>query len=428
MKKFIVAFIFLVFLQNCSAQSGWIQINSLPPSGYFHCMEFANETTGFIGSDTCMYRTTNGGINWLRISNHHFLSIQFINSQTGFALFDANSGFENNFLKTTNTGQNWFSTISNSLENTYMIDSSYGYTRFYTTFNLYRTTNGALSWTNSNSNFQYEDPLFFMEHSIGLTLSYFWIKPVGYFEIVRTDDGGFDWNPVYTSQATRVNSKFFKVFTNGGTGAGYIVYAGSSTGYILRSNDTGLTWQILNTGFNSNTYSSIYFTNENTGFASGGYSSNGSIIKTTNAGQSWFNSFNFTGGLMSYVTFTDSLTGYLLSSNGKVFKTINGGVTDLGQSHNEFPSEFKLHQNYPNPFNPTTNIRYSIPEETGRDLSVSLKVYDVIGKEIETLVNENQTAGSYSVSFNAANYPSGVYFYKLETNSFSETKKMILIK
>ena len=103
-------------------------------------------------------------------------------------------------------------------------------------------------------------------------------------------------------------------------------------------------------------------------------------------------------------------------------------LTGLIHNSNELPTNFSVSQNYPNPFNPTTVIRYSIPEGTGREMSVQLKVYDANGKEIETLVNQRQNAGSYSVSFNASNYPSGVYFYKLKAGEFSETKKMVIIK
>ena len=99
-------------------------------------------------------------------------------------------------------------------------------------------------------------------------------------------------------------------------------------------------------------------------------------------------------------------------------------TTGIIQIFSEIPKSYSLYQNYPNPFNPTTNINYDIPASG----FVSLKVFDIIGKEIETLVNEKQTAGSYSISFNASTYPSGIYFYKLETNNFSETKKMLLIK
>ncbi len=95
------------------------------------------------------------------------------------------------------------------------------------------------------------------------------------------------------------------------------------------------------------------------------------------------------------------------------------------------PTKFNLEQNYPNPFNPTTTINYSIPVETRRGVSpqnVLLKVYDILGTEIATLVNKEQSAGNYSVAFNASNLPTGIYFYQIKAGQFFETKKMLLIK
>lgn len=88
------------------------------------------------------------------------------------------------------------------------------------------------------------------------------------------------------------------------------------------------------------------------------------------------------------------------------------------------PAEFNLAQNYPNPFNPTTTIQYSIP----KSVNVEIKVYDVLGNEVTTLVNVEKPAGVYEVEFNAKNLSSGVYFYKLTAGSFTETKKMTLLK
>jgi hypothetical protein len=97
------------------------------------------------------------------------------------------------------------------------------------------------------------------------------------------------------------------------------------------------------------------------------------------------------------------------------------GITNIGS---EIPSEFTLRQNYPNPFNPATNINFSI---TKADF-VKLVVYDITGREISMLVNEQLTAGSYNVDFDASQLPSGTYFYRLTAGEFTETKKMILIK
>jgi len=94
--------------------------------------------------------------------------------------------------------------------------------------------------------------------------------------------------------------------------------------------------------------------------------------------------------------------------------------------------DYLLEQNYPNPFNPTTKIRYTIPlGETHRGASVQnvvLKVYDVLGNEVVTLVDEFKPAGNYEVEFNANRLASGVYFYRLTSGSFSDSKKLILLK
>ena len=88
------------------------------------------------------------------------------------------------------------------------------------------------------------------------------------------------------------------------------------------------------------------------------------------------------------------------------------------------PSTFSLEQNYPNPFNPSTKIKYSVTQSS----NVVLKIYDVLGNEVATLVNEEKPAGSYEVEFNPSSLTSGVYFYKLQAGSFVDTKKMILQK
>jgi len=102
------------------------------------------------------------------------------------------------------------------------------------------------------------------------------------------------------------------------------------------------------------------------------------------------------------------------------------GLNPLGIQtvNSEVPANFSLSQNYPNPFNPVTNIKFQLPNAG----FVKLTVFDMLGREIETLVNENLNAGTYNADWNAANYSSGIYFYKLETVDFSEIKKMVLVK
>ena len=109
---------------------------------------------------------------------------------------------------------------------------------------------------------------------------------------------------------------------------------------------------------------------------------------------------------------TVNLTGY---SNNTI------GVSTITQ---QLPFEYSLSQNYPNPFNPVTKINYELKVTN----YVSIIVYDIRGNEVATLVNEKQNSGSYSVNFNAANFPSGVYYYKITSGDFTETKKMMLLK
>ncbi len=115
---------------------------------------------------------------------------------------------------------------------------------------------------------------------------------------------------------------------------------------------------------------------------------------------------------------------------GKLFldDCIGNVITDV-RSDKLIPSEFSLQQNYPNPFNPSTKIRYSIPSGSiGQDRKVTLKIYDMLGKEITTLVNEVKAPGNYEATFNGSGLASGVYLYRLEAQGFSAIKKLILLK
>jgi len=124
------------------------------------------------------------------------------------------------------------------------------------------------------------------------------------------------------------------------------------------------------------------------------------------------------------------LEGFLASG-----EVINYQITlnpvSVEQNNSLIPQNFALEQNYPNPFNPTTTIKYTIANVTLSGVEgsrVLLKVYDVLGNEIATLVNEEKPAGNYKVEFNASNLASGIYFYRLQAGSFVETKKMILLR
>ena len=103
---------------------------------------------------------------------------------------------------------------------------------------------------------------------------------------------------------------------------------------------------------------------------------------------------------------------------------IKDNPTDVGETISILPTKYELDQNFPNPFNPTTNIRYNIIKAS----KVTLKIYDILGREIKTLVNTEQAPGRYTVTFDAQNLSSGVYFYRINAGSFNATKKLMLLK
>lgn len=152
-------------------------------------------------------------------------------------------------------------------------------------------------------------------------------------------------------------------------------------------------------------------------------------------GSSWSNRIIFSNNAIDTV-YAKPRAGYILGSaddGAGVWSSYNGYngffskhmLTTTGiSSNNEIPSGFSLSQNYPNPFNPVTNIKFSIPVNG----LVTLKIYDISGKEVAALVNQNMNAGSYTFDFDASNLSSGAYFYRLSANGFTDVKKMMLVK
>ena len=147
------------------------------------------------------------------------------------------------------------------------------------------------------------------------------------------------------------------------------------------------------------------------------------------AGINW--SYQNTGTINNLwsVYFVNTLTGWAAGENGTILKTTNGGNVFIGKISSEIPPKYKLYQNYPNPFNPATKIRFDIASDVKRQSSnVKLVVYDILGKEIHTPVNEQLQPGGYEVTIDGSNMQSGIYFYQLIAGEFKETKKLILLK
>ena len=123
-----------------------------------------------------------------------------------------------------------------------------------------------------------------------------------------------------------------------------------------------------------------------------------------------------------------SFSGISTNSNSQIISGFLGAsdyiITDIQDKQRIIPTVYNLYQNYPNPFNPSTTIKYSIPQLS----FVTLKIYDILGREVTSLVNEEQAVGVYKIQFNSNKLSSGVYFYRITANSFVDTKKFIILK
>lgn len=338
-----------------------------------------------------IYKLTNasqiGTLQYNDTSKTKFINyIEMFDLNNGIAMGDADQFSEGIpvFLKTTDGGLNWVSTTDTAIggwsgdiwRRMDFVDENLGY--FYESGNspqkLYKTTNGGLNWNETNFT-KFPMILKFYDMNFGLIYSPNFADSTK--EINRTTDGGLTWESFTVSMTGWGNDIEFvrgdpsKVWFTDWLG-------------LYFSSDSGKTW-----------------TEEKL---------SDSELKGRD------------------IVFTDDNSGWLICDNGKIYRTTNTetGVTAL-ETEKVIGSSYKLMQNYPNPFNPETTINYQLPFSS----YVTLKVYDALGKEITTLVNEFKTAGEYQIKFRSSissGISSGVYFYRLKTNDFIEIKKMLLLK
>ncbi|MGB5848244.1 MAG: YCF48-related protein, partial [Ignavibacteriaceae bacterium] len=368
--------------------------------------------------------TTNGGINWNSKTIGTTLSlysVHFTDSNTGWAV-----GGGGNIWKTTDGGANWNICHSQPdydyLSSIYFIDDTTGWVvgahPFWTSSwcLILKTTDGGISWDSQ-----------MLETQGSLRSVHFIDKNKGWAVggneqtggiILKTTDGGINWS----SQLSISFGLFFSVnFID--QNIGWAVGGGYSGGTIYKTTDGGTNW--TNQPGNFESLSSIQFINQNTGWAVGGSYSLGTIYKTTDGGTNWIPQTSGTMWPLTSVSFTDSDNGWAVGGRATILHTTNGGVTFVeDQEIDKIPTEYNLSNNFPNPFNPSTKIKYSVPQSS----KVVIKVFDILGNEIETLVNEEKDVGTYEITWYAEQLSSGVYFYKLQAGNFVETKKMVLMK
>ncbi len=389
-------------LKTTNSGNNWF--NSLTDNVGFTEVQFLNNNTGFVSrlftppGFSLIYKTIDGGSNWSPLNTPgDVYSMHVLSEDT---IWIAGGDFNTGIFRTINGGGNWsWQYNSPSVNKVYMYNARLGF--MCNSSSLYRTTNSGINWSpvpgGAFIDIQFIDTLTGWKSGNGMK---------------KTTDGGLSWVAQILPSGSNIIASGMAGFSilsiDTIIGTGGIVSFGNDkySGILYRSTNGGNNWlyQIPDTNFSITGYYDITFINKNIGWAFG----------TRRPPQTQ---------LISY-------------SN---IHTTNGGDTTflvgLQQVSAETPKEFKLYQNYPNPFNPLTNVKYSIMSNVKGQLqgqsgmsNVKLTVFDITGKEIEILVNEEMKAGSYSVDWDASNYPSGVYFYKITAGDYSESRKMILLK
>ncbi|MBX7044785.1 MAG: T9SS type A sorting domain-containing protein [Ignavibacteria bacterium] len=411
---------------------------------------FMNATTGVVfESSGKIFRTTDAGATWKTTSNYFtdadITDAKYYGTKKGWACAHGN------FLyKTTNSGINWdtVSLGSNAIENIAIADSM-NLWGFNNSLTIGRSTNGGANW--SFQTYPFANSISsgkFLNKSTG------WICG-GYGNIYLTTNGGNNW----TDASIGSDASIRKVqFINAQTG-----WACKDGGFyrLYKTTNGGVNW--TGSFINADGYGkAVQFIDANTGY----FLADSYIAKTTDGGNIWVsNPLGFSGARDLF--FYGSNFGYCLVGSNKLYRTIDGGSNwglefersniyninsmyfggqmkiwfggtygsiishtispvDLIRQTSALANNYSLSQNYPNPFNPSTKINYELKNTN----YVSLKVFDLLGKEVASLVNEKQNAGSYAVDFNSAEYnlPSGIYFYTFTAGDFKETRKMVLIK
>ena len=419
MKRIILLELCLLFLATTfqgDRLTGWVQQTIPRPDLSVRDLQFVDTLTGFtlqsrVNPDSSFIsKTTDGGNNWIvtQFPLTYLLSIQFINQNTGFCVGRDSIPINGLIMKTTNKGSNWYkySIIGGigSLMDVNFVNNDTGWVCADDPLfgGVFQTINNGVSWQKQMSASNRPSKIFFINRDTG------WVIGSSNGNIYKTTNSGENW----FSQAFIPSSDIFFASKD----SGYVI--GGVTNDMMKTTNGGYIWFAANT-LSIPQESKLYLFNNITGYAGAGLNK----IAATKDGVNWGIQ---TSPIRNYsIWFVDSLHGWAGYSG--IVHTVDGGGTIVGINSmgSEVPIKYTLEQNYPNPFNSSTVIRYQLSV----DSKVSIKVYDVQGREVQTLVEKRLSPGEYSVSFNSKDLPSGIYFYTLTIDGKTvAAKKISLIK
>lgn len=429
----ILSALLFYILFNCSniiyAQGNWYPQTSSTTVD-LHSVYFVDANNGWaVGDNGIILTTINGGAMWQIIyssTTNSLSDVYFADPNTGYSV-----GRFQTVLKSTNGGADWDSLLGGSyfesLNTVYFIDQDTGWIAgaihdFFGGSNpqILKTTDGGSNWDYAqiNGGSGWISSMYFTTDSTGWAVGGYWddtFHTGG--RIYESTDAGITWeyqsNPIETWGG--LNSVFF-INLDTGWAAGW-----GQGAVILKTIDGGTIWDSLSIQSVPN---SIYFTNNQTGWAVG---DNGIILTTTDGGLTWNPQSSGTLNHLKSVYFLNDSTGWGVGDSGTILKTTTGGVVPIEPkplNDMNIPEAVTLFQNYPNPFNPSTTIEFSLPKAG----YVTLKIYNIMGHEVASLVSEKLSAGIHKYDWNANDLASGVYFYKIEIDGHSLMKKTLLIK
>ena len=391
----------------------------------FKDIQFINNKIGWMigtSDSAVIYKTVDGGINWeVKYSYYGGIdALYFLDAVNGWVVGDW--GF---IYLTEDGGETWKKVPlpdylwCNDIE---MFSNGTGFMTAPSSAIAYKTTDFGRTWNRMTFPVSIDygfHSLFFTDEKNGWIVSKEWLTQN--HKILRTTNAGEIWQVEYEINTDYLWDIYFFDEKNG-----WIV---GDNGIVLYTSDLGNNWTIIHNQIPAY-FLSIYFLTPEIGYVSGT-----DIMKTTDAGYTWnYEKNNCTVGIKKIIS-PDGVKGIAIGRWGTLLNNKNIITTIEDENNFTQPEHFLLQQNYPNPFNPSTRIQYAIsnlPTGQAGTQFVTLKVYDLLGREVATLVNEEKPAGSYNVEFNlesSIKYPSsGVFFYRLKAGNYVETKKMILLK
>jgi len=368
---------------------------------------FEDDLRGWIGgTNGILLRTTDRGDHWSTLSLFAIDLLALATPAPGFLYIGGSTG---KFLKTTNGGSSW--TISQipgmyAVSKMQFLDPLTGWAMD-EYFPFVKTTDGGQSWMNMPVG---GTEFFFVDENNGWVAQPSITEGPEYTHLYRTTDGGATWRDSVFNVG--IYDITFTSLDNGWFLANY--------GVVFRTTDGGDTWSQAY-AFNQ-PVRRLEFTTDLEGWAVG----DEAIYATTDGGTTFNVSRYANFNSVRELYFRSPSLGFAIGENGTILRYFNPttGVRMDDQTIADIPSVMVLRQNYPNPFNPATRIAFGL-SVSGR---TSLKVYDILGREVATLVDEQLGPGNHEVTFNAGELSSGLYFYRLESGSAVLTRKLLLLR